>query len=79
VALLANATIEQAARIGEHLLASVRALGLPHPASAFECVTVSIGAAALVPGDNVKSHDLLSAADQALYRAKAAGRNRLSA
>jgi diguanylate cyclase (GGDEF)-like protein len=79
VALLANATIEQAARIGEHLLASVRALGLPHPASAFECVTVSIGAAALVPGDNVKSHDLLSATDQALYRAKAAGRNRLSA
>ena len=39
-------------------------------------VTVSIGAAMLMPGTR-KAEDLVGQADQALYRAKAAGRNRL--
>jgi diguanylate cyclase (GGDEF)-like protein len=39
-------------------------------------VTVSIGAAMLMPGTR-KAEDLVGLADQALYRAKAGGRNRL--
>ena len=38
-------------------------------------VTASLGAAGLLPGEDVES--LLSRADEALYKAKAAGRDRL--
>jgi len=39
-------------------------------------VTVSIGVAAAAPGDTVER--LIGRADDALYRAKAAGRNRVA-
>lgn len=42
-------------------------------------ITVSIGVAGFVPSDGVESIDLLRRADAALYRAKAAGRNRVEA
>jgi len=41
-------------------------------------VTISIGVGAFVP-DMARPHDLLRAADEALYRAKNAGRNRVEA
>jgi len=40
-------------------------------------VTISIGVAALIPGDDEGGEDLLRRADQALYRAKEGGRNRV--
>ncbi len=40
-------------------------------------LTVSIGVVSLPPGATSKGHDLLQCADQALYRAKGAGRNRV--
>jgi len=46
------------------------ALGLP------ERVTVSLGVALAVPGEGGSLHDLIGAADAALYRAKLGGRNR---
>ena len=42
-------------------------------------VTVSIGVAGFVPSTQVEAIDLLRRADVALYRAKAAGRNRVEA
>lgn len=39
-------------------------------------ITVSIGIATLVPRPNQKSNELIEQADSALYRSKAAGRNR---
>jgi diguanylate cyclase (GGDEF)-like protein len=42
-------------------------------------VTVSLGAAAMIPDEGQTPQDLIQAADQALYRAKDGGRNRVEA
>jgi diguanylate cyclase (GGDEF)-like protein/PAS domain S-box-containing protein len=57
---------------------AVRALRLPHPATPAGIVTVSCGVAVYDP--ETDAHDpvkLVSRADQALYRAKLGGRNRI--
>jgi len=41
-------------------------------------VTVSIGVAQFAPGRDPAAEDVLVAADRALYRAKAAGRNQVA-
>jgi len=55
---------------------AVAALALPHPASDWPHISLSLGVAARVPG-GADPAQLLQAADVALYRAKAAGRNRV--
>lgn len=56
------------------LVQAVRALALVHPGSPVAAVvTVSVGHAAYVPGEQVR--ELYARADRALYVAKAAGRN----
>lgn len=77
VALLPETSIEQTQAVGERLLEAVRGLDLPHNESMHKIVTASIGAASVVPDETRKLSDLLGAADQALYRAKKLGRNRL--
>ncbi len=54
---------------------AVQALGEAHAQSPFGVVTVSCGAASVVPGVGVTPQDLLRLADAALYQAKARGRN----
>lgn len=59
------------------MLRGVSALGIAHPNSdAAPRVTVSVGAA-LRNASHRTPQDLIRAADDALYRAKNAGRNRL--
>lgn len=63
--------------VGEDVLRGVTALGIAHPSSdAAPHVTVSVGAA-LRNASHRTPQDLIRAADEALYRAKNAGRNRL--
>lgn len=63
-----------AAALAEQLREDIAALAIP---AVPEGVTVSIGVAA-ASGERFGLDDLLSAADRQLYRAKAAGRNRVS-
>ncbi len=63
--------------LAEKIRASFQATGIPHEDSTDGVVTVSIGVASLVPSIRGDSDELLRAADHALYRAKALGRNRV--
>jgi diguanylate cyclase len=73
VLLLPDTTADGAAVVAEKIRVAMGALvtdGLHHP------VTVSLGAAELLPGD-MDGSELLGNADQALYRAKEGGRDRV--
>ncbi|NUT87647.1 diguanylate cyclase [Pseudomonas corrugata] len=66
-----DSALQHAKALGE----AVEALALPHARSPFGFVTVSIGLAVMVLMEEVTAQDLLKQADQALYMAKARGRN----
>ncbi|WP_243392722.1 diguanylate cyclase domain-containing protein [Kinneretia aquatilis] len=77
-ALILPGDAEQAQAWAESLRADLLARQLSHPASsAGPWVTVSIGSATLVPKPQNSQSELFQAADAAMYRAKAEGRNRL--
>jgi diguanylate cyclase (GGDEF)-like protein len=61
--------------IARKICEALQALGLPHEMSEFGIVTASIGVAARVPREGESPDVLIKAADDALYRAKAQGRN----
>ncbi|MDH4258796.1 MAG: GGDEF domain-containing protein [Gammaproteobacteria bacterium] len=75
--VLFDTTQEHAAQVAEQLLEEVRGLGIPHhDSSAAAVLTISIGIACVLPVARRSSAGLLQLADQALYGAKDAGRNR---
>jgi diguanylate cyclase (GGDEF)-like protein len=68
---------EQALAHAERLRQAIEDLDLPHPASGVAPrVTVSLGVAWTTPVPDASWRTTLAAADEALYRAKAGGRNR---
>lgn len=78
--LLPGAAHGAALAAAERIRSRVLALGLPHPAStAGPTVSVSIGVASLVPGQDATPSELVGAADRALYEAKRGGRNQVCA
>lgn len=77
VVFLPGSTQEQALRVGQRVCERVRAADIVHAASAEGRMTVSIGVAAM-QADDADAEQMLRRADDALYRAKAAGRNRVS-
>lgn len=60
------------------LLQAVEALALPHEISPLGRVSVSIGIAAAVPGQEAAAEALVARADAALYEAKEQGRNQVA-
>jgi diguanylate cyclase (GGDEF)-like protein len=78
VVVLAEADGESAAMMAERMRACVEALNMPHIRSnASDHVTISAGVATTVPALDSVPAMLIAAADQALYQAKQAGRNRI--
>jgi diguanylate cyclase (GGDEF)-like protein len=74
--LLPGLTLEVCGDVAERLRAAVAALELPHlGGDVGGIVTVSCGAASVAVNDGMSAEDLFTAADTALYAAKAAGRN----
>ena len=76
--LLYGSTAHDARERAEALCARLRNLAIEHAASPSGVVTLSLGGVSIVNGDVLRSIDeLYVRADQALYRAKASGRNRV--
>ncbi len=76
--ILPETDIEQAAVVAERIRCAVARLGIVHQnSSADACVTISIGAAA-GKGTDLDAVRLLASADQALYKSKHEGRNRVT-
>ena len=63
--------------VAEKLRWAVFDLKIPHEKSPVGVVTVSVGVASIIPDGGISPDDLVGAADSALYRAKASGRNRV--
>lgn len=69
----------QIMKLAEILLMAVEGMKLPHPDSKVSSyVTISLGVSTLIPCEGTQSGDLLLHADQALYKAKKSGRNRVA-
>jgi diguanylate cyclase (GGDEF)-like protein/PAS domain S-box-containing protein len=80
VVLLPVTDLAGTVAIAERIREAVSMLAIAHPGSPDGIVTISAGASSMIPirSDTVPA-ELVSAADQALYRAKAEGRNRVCA
>ncbi len=65
----------EALALAKEICRELEQLAMPHGQSPYGVITISIGVAALVPADDNDPGMLVRAADQALYRAKQAGRN----
>ncbi len=77
--LLPDTDLAGALAVAEDIRGKISALDRAHPSSPLGRLTVSLGAACRRPGQGGTPEGLLAEADQALYKAKAAGRNRVAA
>jgi diguanylate cyclase (GGDEF)-like protein/PAS domain S-box-containing protein len=79
VVVLPNTDIQGAALVAEFIREGVRGLQIVHAKSAVcEYVTLSLGVACCIPAPMSQPGTLIAIADEALYRAKKTGRDRVS-
>jgi diguanylate cyclase (GGDEF)-like protein len=77
-AVLPDVTLEEALRIAETLRAAIEGIDIANKQSPNGGrLTISVGVAACYPTPNLSMEQLVDTADQALYAAKQAGRNRV--
>jgi diguanylate cyclase (GGDEF)-like protein len=67
-----------AQQVAETIRRAVETFNLKHEASPYGILTVSIGVAVTVPGNDQEPAVLVASADSALYQAKGNGRNQVS-
>jgi diguanylate cyclase (GGDEF)-like protein len=76
--VLYDASREYLAEVSTRIQRSIAELNIPHEASRVASrLTVSIGAALILPSSNRTLDGLIQLADEALYSAKEQGRNRV--
>ena len=77
--ILPNTPLHGAMKVAEQMRQAVGSLLIEHTKSPVaHFVTVSIGVAVMTPGKDNQPHELVAASDEALYRAKNSGRNKIS-
>lgn len=76
--LLPGADIHRTLHVARLLRLAVESAAIPHAGNPARIVTVSAGAISLSPAHGGASEELLRLADEALYRAKRGGRNRVA-
>ncbi len=75
--ILPNTDCDGAIQVAEEIQAAIQQLHFPHLGSGVKpYVTISIGIATVIPMMDIAPLTLIEAADQALYQAKAQGRDR---
>ena len=77
VMLLPNTDIYGAAEVAEKLRSNIEEMTIPTEDGDITKVTVSIGVKSIIPKANTSLTDFQAKTDQALYRAKESGRNRV--
>jgi diguanylate cyclase (GGDEF)-like protein/PAS domain S-box-containing protein len=80
VILLSMSDTDHAVAVAEKICLDIEALKLPHKRSGLsDYVTISIGVASAMPTNlDISSQNLIQYADDALYKAKQGGRNRVA-
>jgi diguanylate cyclase (GGDEF)-like protein len=75
--ILPNTQPEGAGYVAQQVCAIIKNLAIPHASSLVHSgITISAGAAGIIPPFDLSVEDLIASADRALYQAKAAGRDR---
>jgi diguanylate cyclase (GGDEF)-like protein len=69
--------VAHAPAMADMIRQAIVALGIAHAGSPFGVLTISVGVASMIPGEDDLPVDLMRMADAALYRAKRSGRNRV--
>ncbi|WP_238271972.1 GGDEF domain-containing protein, partial [Paraburkholderia terrae] len=77
VVVLPDTSPVGASQIAEQIRTAISALAIEHAGSEYGRVTASIGAASWLPDQHGEVSAVIRAADEALYNAKATGRNRV--
>lgn len=78
IAMLGNTGTDGATHVANAILNKVRQAAIPHTHSEHGIVTLCIGVAVVVPDKGARLERWVQQADEALYQAKMAGRNRLA-